>query len=64
MDTDFSYYASLTESSFDRTDFLINLGYSEEEQTQAVLTLPYAGIYSFSSLEVLSLPMKPPGPGR
>ncbi len=59
VDTDFSYYASLTESSFDRTDFLINLGYSEEGQTQAVLTLPYAGIYSFSSLEVLSLPMSP-----
>ena len=61
VDTDFSYYASLTESSFDRTDFLINLGYSEEGQTQAVLTLPYAGIYSFSSLEVLSLSHEPPG---
>ena len=56
-DTDFSYYAGLTESSFDRSDYLINLGYSETGQTQAVLTFPYAGIYSFDSLEIISLPV-------
>lgn len=56
--TDFSYYAGLTESSFDRSDFLINLGYSETEQTQAVLTFPYAGVYSFENMEILSLPME------
>lgn len=58
-DAEFSYYAGLTESSFDRKDFLINLGYSETEQTQAVLTFPYAGIYSFESIEIISLPMQP-----
>lgn len=58
-DTNFSYYAALTESSFDRTDYLINLGYSDTEQTQAVITLPYAGIYNFESIEVISLPMEP-----
>ena len=59
VDTDFSYYASLTESSFDRTDFLINLGYSERRTDAGCSDSSYAGIYSFSSLEVLSLPMSP-----
>lgn len=57
--TNFSYYAGLTESSFDRNDVLINLGYSDTVQTQAVITLPYAGIYSFENIEVISLPVEP-----
>ncbi len=59
VNTDFSCYSGLTESSFDRNDFLINMGYSTSGQTQAVLTLPYAGTYSFDSIEVFSLPLDP-----
>lgn len=42
VNTDFSCYSGLTESSFDRNNFLINMGYSTSGQTQAILTLPYA----------------------
>lgn len=38
-------------------DFLINLGYHEDFINQITIKFPNAGIYSFDSLEVKSLPM-------
>ena len=58
LETDFSYYTELTESAFDRSDYLINMGYSDTAQTAITLTLPYAGMYSFENLEVLCLPVE------
>lgn len=57
LDSEFSYYAAMTESSFDRSDFLVNMGYSEQGQTSITITLPYKGAYSFRNLSVLCLPL-------
>lgn len=37
--------------------WLINLGYHEDAVTKASITLPQKGTYSFSDLQILSLPM-------
>lgn len=58
LDTSFCYYASLTESSYERSDFLINMGYTPKEQHTITLTLPCQGIYSFRNLSVLCLPLE------
>lgn len=57
LDMDFSYYAGRTESSNDNRDFLINLGYSPSGQHTVTLDLPYAGRYSFDSLQIFCLPL-------
>lgn len=58
LKTTFCYYNSLTESSYDRSDFLINLGYSSEGQYTATITLPYQGTYSFQDISIISLPLE------
>lgn len=58
LDTRFCYYAGLTESSYDRSDFLINMGYMQNEQHTITITLPYRGIYSFENLSIYCLPLE------
>ena len=40
-----------------KEDWLINLGYSDQGIDQAVITLPRKGVYTFTSLRVITLPM-------
>ena len=55
-ETEFTYYTALTESSYDRSDYLLNLGYSESGQTQITVALSRRGVYSFENLEVVCMP--------
>lgn len=47
---DYSYY-------YDRHDFAVNLGYTEEAATSITITFSKAGVYSFDSIEVICQPM-------
>ncbi len=58
LKTTFCYYNSLTESSYDRSDFLLNMGYSQEGQHTVTITLPYRGIYTFQDVSIISLPLE------
>lgn len=58
VETEFAYYAGVTESSYDRSDYLINMGYAADSQTSITITLPYQGAYSFRNLSVLCLPVQ------
>lgn len=58
LETTFCYYNSLTESSYDRSDFLLNMGYTREGQHTVTITLPYRGAYSFQDISVISLPLE------
>lgn len=57
LDTTFCYYSGLTESSYDRSDFLLNMGYSQEGQHSITLELPHRGAYSFDKLSLYCLPL-------
>lgn len=58
LENEFAYFTEQSESAFDRSDYLVNMGYSKEAQSTITLTLPYAGRYSFENLEILCLPQK------
>lgn len=58
LDTKFCYYTGLTESSYDRSDFLINMGYTQNGQHTITLSLPYQGVYSFENLSIYCLPLE------
>ncbi len=57
LSTTFCYYTALTESSYDRSDFLLNMGYTEAPQHTITLRLPYRGVYTFESLTLSCLPL-------
>lgn len=57
LKTTFCYYNGLTESSYERSDFLLNMGYTRESQHSITITLPYRGTYSFEDISIISLPL-------
>ncbi len=58
LSTAFCCYNQLTESSYDRSDFLLNMGYARESQHTITITLPYRGAYTFRNISVISLPLE------
>ena len=51
-------YISKTHKNFkNQKNYLINLGYHENPQTQISITFPYKGIYKFDSMKVICQPM-------
>ena len=58
LDTTFCYYTSLTESSYDRSDFLLNMGCTQEGQHTITISLPYRGSYSFEDISIICLPLE------
>lgn len=57
LETTFCYYNQLTESSYDRSDFLLNMGCTQESQHTITITFPYRGAYTFQGISIHSLPL-------
>jgi len=51
------YYTPYNAYYYGHKQFLINLGYSTEEVTQATITLPTTGTYEFKDIKVISQPL-------
>lgn len=52
------YYSEQSAYSEGRTEYLLNLGYSEEERNEITLTFSNKGDYSFDSLKLICQPME------
>ena len=55
--TEFSYTTKYCANTKDQTDYLVNLGYSEEGLHEAILTFPTVGRYVIEDIEVICQPV-------
>lgn len=53
----YKYYTPRYSFYSNRTDFELNLGYTEEGYKEVTVTLPFRGRYTFDSLKVIAQPM-------
>lgn len=52
-----THFNSIHRYAEGRTEYLLNLGFTEEKRTKITLTLSAAGTYSFKNIEVICQPM-------